>query len=183
MEFTASMLLSKGTESPKEKCLFFERITAQSFVASKEDIVKSFLELSARRREEQYVTINDLIDILNKNTGNQLKKIDNEFDFAWYPEGWGLFPVYDVIHYKLVPYIDLKGKPCLLIKYEIDPNSYHGNFSWLRYRDDFYIPETGWIVNTTEDYPKHLDLGKKDEHDDGCIHLEFDVEGLKKDND
>lgn len=70
-----------------EKILFREPLTGQEFVATREDLVSSFLELSLMLRDPEnngFVTINDLITILNKKIGCKLKTIVNEFDFVWY---------------------------------------------------------------------------------------------------
>lgn len=69
-----------------EKMLFREPLTGQEFIATREDLVSSFLELSLmlKSKEDGFVTINDLIDILNKNINCDLKKVKNESDFVWY---------------------------------------------------------------------------------------------------
>lgn len=149
-----------------EKILFREPLTGQEFIATREELVSSFIELSSMLKDPEecgFVTINNLIDILNKKANCNLKKVENEFDFVWYR------PLInnDLIDVETVHVLSLdETRACERLHYISKPVSY--TFSSI---DTF-----GWIHDTeNQGSQKMINFENDCEHEE-CILLDFNVD-------
>ena len=95
------------------KC--YERFTGRVFSSNKDKLIKITNELNRRMRSENYISLNDFYDELDlTNTG------------LGYELGWNIDRGY--IEPKFSAQLDSDGKPCLVLDFEIPPQSDYTNW-------------------------------------------------------
>ncbi len=93
------------------KTLCYDNWTGRYFMSDMETLRKCENEMNARVIKEQFVSLNELYDMLN------LEPIKMGEDFGWNFDGFHD----DLIHFSYFSQLDRDGNPCLVLDYDAKP--------------------------------------------------------------
>lgn len=93
------------------KTLCYDNWTGRYFMSDMETLRKCENEMNARIIKEQFVSLNELYDMLN------LEPIKMGEDFGWNFDGFHD----DLIHFSYFSQLDRDGNPCLVLDYDAEP--------------------------------------------------------------
>lgn len=93
------------------KTLCYDNWTGRRFMSDMETLRKCENELNSRILKEQFVSLNELYDMLN------LDPIKMGEDFGWNFDGFHD----ELIHFSYFSQLDCDGNPCLVLDYDAEP--------------------------------------------------------------